>query len=104
MLTDSSSPQEDYNSLLAWLKLSQTQEVLNLLKGEAQELHQAVIHLVPSRDLGSLLSEYLHREQVVGEVRGLLRLEDVLLARKHDLEVKLKIIDEPQPIEEDNGQ
>jgi predicted methyltransferase MtxX (methanogen marker protein 4) len=101
MLTDSSSPQEDYNSLLAWLKLSQTQEVLNLLRAEAEDLRQAVIHLVPSRDLGRLLSEYLHREQVVGEVRGLLRLDELIAARRHDLEATLKLIDEPQPIEDD---
>lgn len=95
MFNDSDSPQSDYNSLLNWLSLPQTEAALALLKVEADNLNQVVVRLPPPRDLGGLMGHLLHREQAVGEIRGLERLQALLDDRKRELQIKLKIIEIP---------
>lgn len=56
--------------------------------------------ILPHRDLGVLMGSMLHREQSFGEIRGLERLEKLLLDRKSELESKLDPIQQ-KPIHED---
>jgi len=45
--------------------------------------------LIPSRELGQLLGNMLHREQTFGEIRGLSRLQLLINERKATLEERL---------------
>jgi hypothetical protein len=45
--------------------------------------------LTPARELGKLMGDFLHREQSLGEIRGLSRLDALLKQRREELEVKL---------------
>jgi hypothetical protein len=89
MFNDSNSPRSDYNSLLSWLNLPETQEVLQLLKAESDELDTLIVNLTPSRDLGTFIGNFFHTEQSKGEIRGLRRLAALLNDRKLELERKI---------------
>lgn len=56
---------------------------------EADGLNQVVVNVTPSRDLGQLFGNVMHREQSFGEIRGLNRLSSILQSRKRELEHKL---------------
>ncbi len=92
MFKDSSSPQSDYNKLLNWLQLAETQEVLEILKQEADSLKTLLTQLTPNRDLGHLLGDLIHREQSLGETRGLSRLQNLIDDRVLELQRKLDLI------------
>lgn len=95
MFKDSDSLRSDYNSLCSWLNLPETQEVLEQLQLEANQLKALQNEITPSRDIGTFVGNFFHREQTFGEVRGLQRLRSLLLDRKQELESKL----DPKPIE-----
>ena len=98
MFNDSDSLQSDYNSLCSWLNLPQTQEVLSRLQVEAEGLKTIIINNVPKRDLGAFFGELMHREQSLGEIRGLERLGRLVKDRRDELERRLKILpDQLQP-------
>ena len=82
----------------AWLNLPETQEVLALLTEEAKGLAEVMDGLVPARDLGRLLGDMLHREQSIGEKRGLLRLKRLIDDRKLELETRLGLVDKPESL------
>ena len=103
MLNDSNSPQSDYSSLCSWLNHPETQEVLSLLQTEANDLKEITINHVPRRDIGAFFGDLVHREQSLGEIRGLQRLQKVLFNRRDELEIRLGLKQEPlQPPQESN--
>lgn len=72
--------------------------MLQLLKLEADGLKEVIISNVPKRDLGAFFGELMHREQSVGEIRGLERLVRLINDRRTELERRLKLLpDQPQP-------
>ena len=86
MFNDSDSPQSDYSSLCSWLNLPQTQQVLQLLKGLADSNISIVLGLTP-KDHGDVIQ----REQLIGETRGLQKLDLIIKARTNDLQLKLNL-------------
>lgn len=86
MFKDSDSPQNAFNSLSAWLRLPETQEALAALKEEGDSLNQVLLQLVPKRELGHLLGDMFHREQSIGEIRGLTRLDALCQQRLIELD------------------
>jgi hypothetical protein len=98
MFNDSNSPQNDYRRLLEWLKQTETQEALDLLKQEADQFKDLMAQLPVKRDLGALLGDFLHREQSFGEIRGLTRLQNIINDRKQELEIKLGLVPKKEPL------
>ena len=72
--------------------------MLNLLKDRSGQLSDAILlPPPPNASIGSIL----HREQNIGEARGVKHLQQILDERKRDLEVRLGIIkDEPITLNE----
>lgn len=62
------------------------------------DLERLLSQLVPSRDLGTLLGSMLHREQSLGEIRGLRRLSSIISQRKSELDEKLNP-KQPEPLD-----
>lgn len=63
--------------------------MLSLLKLEASQLNEIIINVTPSRDAGTFIGNFFHREQSLGEIRGLKRLENLIMQRKIELENKI---------------
>lgn len=101
MFKDSSSPRSDYQRLLNWLQLPETQEALEVLKEEADNLTELLKALPVAREIGMLFGNLLHREQSLGEARGLERLQNLINDRKLELEQALDLAPKPKAIPQD---
>ncbi len=98
MFNDSTSPQIEYNSLLQWRNLPETQEVLKYLRDKVEAtdrmVHRSPIgyrSVVDNREVpmeAGLVQQL--RDQFVGEWRGLREFERKLDERQAELEEKLK--------------
>lgn len=75
--------------------------MLALLDQEAKDLSRLLVNQIPRRDLGQFFGDFFHREQSLGEIRGLERLQKIINDRKLDLEIQLGLIKNPNP--NDNG-
>lgn len=51
---------------------------------------------IPSRDIGVLIGNMVHQQQGCGEVRGLMRIANLVQARRLELEQRLNLVPEAQ--------
>lgn len=108
MLNDSDSPQHALEKLLAWVKLSETQEVLALLKDKAEVVDKQIklsplavrVTVMQVNGMQQVLPDYgtanaLHH-QFIGNFQGLTELQRTLERRETDLRAQLKQIEQDQ--------
>jgi len=115
MLTGSTSPLKDLESLLQWLELPETKEVL----GKLQELAEPArrLALAPPQTYRITLTDFAPaeqrvyqreampdgqtaeamRQQFIGNYKGLIELQQILTAREEELREIIKKQENGQP-------